>query len=88
MENMRDMLSSYDPSEPQYLGSRFHLPDIGLTYMAGGPGYILSRETVRRIGFGLLQPNDFSSSPCNDTFYGHDDDVYLGDLFYYLFHYL
>lgn len=46
MENMRYMLSSYDPSFPIYFGSRFKkFSKQG--YMSGGGGYVLSREALR-----------------------------------------
>ncbi|KAK7082911.1 Transferase activity protein [Halocaridina rubra] len=46
MENMRYMLSAYDPSYPLYLGSRFKkFSKAG--YMSGGGGYVLSREAVK-----------------------------------------
>ena len=79
MENMRHLLSYYDPSEPHYLGLRFHSADLGITYVTGGPGYILSRETVRRIASVLLHSNNDSALlPCNNGYDGHDEDVRLG----------
>ncbi|KAG7168699.1 Glycoprotein-N-acetylgalactosamine 3-beta-galactosyltransferase 1-like 8 [Homarus americanus] len=45
MENMRYMLSAYDPDYPIYFGSRFKkFSKQG--YMSGGGGYVLSREAV------------------------------------------
>lgn len=46
MENMRYMLSAYDPSLPIYFGSRFKkFSKQG--YMSGGGGYVLSREALK-----------------------------------------
>ena len=82
MENMRHFLSSFDPAEPHYLGLRFHNAYLALTYLTGGPGYILSRATIRLVGSALLDSDNSSSSlPWNNGYDGHDDDVQLGRIF-------
>ncbi|GFR68833.1 glycoprotein-N-acetylgalactosamine 3-beta-galactosyltransferase 1 [Elysia marginata] len=48
MENLREMLRSYDPDSPVYFGYRFK-PYTPQGYMSGGAGYILSREALRRL---------------------------------------
>jgi len=48
VENARELIKKYDPDKPYYIGARHH------SHMAGGPGYILSREALRR--FVLLGP--------------------------------
>ncbi|XP_050544355.1 glycoprotein-N-acetylgalactosamine 3-beta-galactosyltransferase 1-like isoform X2 [Daktulosphaira vitifoliae] len=47
VENLRYMLSSYDPNSAIYLGCRFK-PFVKQGYMSGGAGYLLSKESVRR----------------------------------------
>ncbi|XP_045603519.2 glycoprotein-N-acetylgalactosamine 3-beta-galactosyltransferase 1-like [Procambarus clarkii] len=47
MENMRYMLSTYDPNFPIYFGSKFKkFSKQG--YMSGGGGYVLSREALKQ----------------------------------------
>lgn len=46
MENMRYMLSRYDPEFPSYFGSRFN-KFHKLGYMSGGGGYVLSRMALK-----------------------------------------
>nr|XP_045591743.1 glycoprotein-N-acetylgalactosamine 3-beta-galactosyltransferase 1-like [Procambarus clarkii] len=47
MENMRYMLSLYDPNFPIYFGSRFR-KFTKQGYMSGGGGYVLSREALKQ----------------------------------------
>ncbi|XP_069959630.1 glycoprotein-N-acetylgalactosamine 3-beta-galactosyltransferase 1-like [Cherax quadricarinatus] len=56
MENMRYMLSIYDPNFPIYFGSRFKMFSKQ-GYMSGGGGYVLSREAVKQFVEKAL-PND------------------------------
>ncbi|CAJ0582575.1 unnamed protein product, partial [Mesorhabditis spiculigera] len=46
MENMRFMLSAYDPGIPRYLGCQMMVN--GIYYQSGGPGYILSHAAVSK----------------------------------------
>ncbi|GAB1744447.1 hypothetical protein NU219Hw_g1723t1 [Hortaea werneckii] len=47
-DNMFRLLANYDPDVPLYFGSPS--PSLAGTWMGnGGPGYVLSRETVRRL---------------------------------------
>lgn len=57
MENLRFLLSSYNPKEPSYMGFHFnmYLKDYG--YMSGGAGYVISNSGLRRlVEFGLNVP--------------------------------
>ncbi|XP_003702599.1 glycoprotein-N-acetylgalactosamine 3-beta-galactosyltransferase 1 [Megachile rotundata] len=47
VENLRYMLSSYDPSSPLYFGCRFK-PFVKQGYMSGGAGYVLSKKALRK----------------------------------------
>ncbi|KZC04610.1 Glycoprotein-N-acetylgalactosamine 3-beta-galactosyltransferase 1 [Dufourea novaeangliae] len=47
VENLRYMLSSYNPSSPLYFGCRFK-PFVKQGYMSGGAGYVLSKEALRK----------------------------------------
>ncbi|EDV94074.1 glycoprotein-N-acetylgalactosamine 3-beta-galactosyltransferase 1 [Drosophila grimshawi] len=46
MENLRHMLSAYDPNMPVYFG--YQLRRYNVSYMSGGASYVLSREALRR----------------------------------------
>lgn len=57
MENLRYMLSNLNTSDPIYLGYRYRLSrrKLKLNFMAGGPGYVLSKEALNRfVNRGLL----------------------------------
>ncbi|OQV23564.1 Glycoprotein-N-acetylgalactosamine 3-beta-galactosyltransferase 1 [Hypsibius exemplaris] len=47
LENLRHLLSAYSPSDPNYFGCELK-PFVPNGYMAGGSGYVLSREALRR----------------------------------------
>ncbi|KAF7989049.1 hypothetical protein HCN44_007359 [Aphidius gifuensis] len=72
VENLRYMLSSYDPKSPLYFGCRFK-PYVKQGYMSGGAGYVLSNEAVRKfVNEGL---ND--SKKCRSD-NGGAEDVEMG----------
>lgn len=48
VENLRYLLAEYNTSEPIYFGCRFK-PYVKQGYMSGGAGYVLSKESVRRL---------------------------------------
>ncbi|XP_037780095.1 glycoprotein-N-acetylgalactosamine 3-beta-galactosyltransferase 1-like [Penaeus monodon] len=48
LENMRYMLSSYDPKYPIYFGSKFRR-FYKKGFLGGGSGYVLSREATRKL---------------------------------------
>ncbi|KAF7989048.1 hypothetical protein HCN44_007358 [Aphidius gifuensis] len=55
VENLRYMLSSYDPKLPLYFGCRFK-PYVKQGFMTGGAGYVLSNEAVRKfVNEGLTE---------------------------------
>ena len=53
IENLRSMLSSYNPKHPIYFGHRFK-PYIQQGYMSGGAGYVLSQEAAHRFATKAL----------------------------------
>lgn len=89
MDNLRHLLSSFDPSTALHLGFRYEDPNNGKHFMSGGPGYVLTREAIRRfveIGLGNVsvvetkgnnKTNSTSNSYCP---VGHEgqEDVNLG----------
>ncbi len=89
MDNMRHLLSSFDPSAALHLGFCYEDPNNGQHFMSGGSGYVLTREAIRRfVEIGLAgndsirlkddQTNNSTLiSPCS---IGHQglEDVNLG----------
>ena len=49
VENLLDFLEDKDPELPDYFGHRYKPRNWTFTYMAGGPGLVLTRESVRRL---------------------------------------
>ena len=49
VENLLDFLKDKAPELPHYFGHRFKPKNWTFTYMAGGPGLVLTRESVRRL---------------------------------------
>lgn len=47
LDNLRWLLSKYNPEQPIYFGRRFK-PYVKQGYMSGGAGYVLSKEALRR----------------------------------------
>ncbi|CAL1532603.1 unnamed protein product [Lymnaea stagnalis] len=71
MENLRYFLSGEDPEKPVYFGQRYR-PYVKQGYAAGGPGYVISKEALRRYG----QRGSQNFSLCrNDSGY---EDVEFG----------
>ncbi|XP_015213646.2 glycoprotein-N-acetylgalactosamine 3-beta-galactosyltransferase 1 [Lepisosteus oculatus] len=69
VENLRHLLSTYNPEEPIYFGRRFR-PFVKQGYMSGGAGYVLSKEALRRFIEG------FRSGKCTHT--SSIEDMALG----------
>lgn len=59
MENLRYLLSRYNPDDALYLGCRFK-KNSSQGYMSSGSGYVLSREAVKR----LVEKTIFNKSLC------------------------
>ncbi|XP_043273847.1 glycoprotein-N-acetylgalactosamine 3-beta-galactosyltransferase 1-like [Venturia canescens] len=72
VENLRHMLSSYDPKSPLYFGCRFK-PFVKQGYMSGGAGYVLSKEALRKFVEEALPDN----SKCRGDA-GGAEDVEMG----------
>ncbi|XP_043531090.1 glycoprotein-N-acetylgalactosamine 3-beta-galactosyltransferase 1-like isoform X3 [Chiloscyllium plagiosum] len=69
IDNLRLLLSKYNPNEPVYLGRRFK-PFLKQGYMSGGAGYVLSREALTRYVAA------FRDKTCNHS--SHVEDLALG----------
>lgn len=72
LENLRYLLSTYNTSQPIWFGHRFK-PYVKAGYLSGGAGYVLSKESLRRLAQqGLTDESKCSSQP------GGDEDVEMG----------
>ena len=73
VENLRHLLSHYNPSEPGYLG--YHMkPHMHNGYMDGGSGFVISKGAFQRLAEKCFQP-----TPCYKTNINFkDDDVAVG----------
>ncbi|KRX66078.1 Glycoprotein-N-acetylgalactosamine 3-beta-galactosyltransferase 1 [Trichinella sp. T9] len=72
VENLRLLLSSYDPDKPHYFGYMLKYngePDV--LYMSGGAGYVLSRKAVE-----LVVRDVISKRPALDVMF--PEDVQMG----------
>ena len=49
VENLLDFLKDKDPELPHYYGHEQKRPNDKFRYIAGGPGLVLTRESVRRL---------------------------------------
>ena len=88
MENMRHLLSNFDPLSALHLGFRYEDPNNGKHFMSGGPGYVLTREAIRcfvEIGLANISeldepPNKTNSTDSNCPIGQHEgqEDVNLG----------
>jgi len=70
VENLRRLLSSMNFSEPLILGRRFH------DFVSGGSGYVMTRETIRR-----LVEQGLDKDICKSQLPGRADDLILGNSF-------
>ncbi|EDW63225.2 glycoprotein-N-acetylgalactosamine 3-beta-galactosyltransferase 1 isoform X1 [Drosophila virilis] len=72
MENLRHMLSAYDPNMPVYFG--YQMRRYNVSYMSGGASYVLSREALRRF---MTQAYD-SGKICPEPKKMGIEDFYMG----------
>ena len=77
VENLRYLLSAYNTSDPTYFGVRFKLY-VKEGYMAGGAGYILSREALKRFVEQALP----DKQKCRQD-HGGAEDLEMGELHFY-----
>ena len=49
IDNLRRYLMTRNPDEPEYFGHRFYLYGTNVTYVSGGGGIVLSRESLVRL---------------------------------------
>ena len=64
MENLRHLLSKENSETPVFFGSKFK-PGSREPYLAGGPGYVLSKAALNR--FAEATKNDSSNYPRDGT---------------------
>ncbi|XP_043911009.1 glycoprotein-N-acetylgalactosamine 3-beta-galactosyltransferase 1-like [Protopterus annectens] len=69
VENLRLLLSKYDPQQPVYLGKRFRMY-MKHGYMSGGAGYVLSKKALQMYVAAMR------NNRCNHT--TSTEDVALG----------
>ena len=91
MENMRHMLSSFDPSTALHLGFRYKDGGNQQGFMSGGSGYILTKRAISKFVTTLLAEEalpqtdyeaDNSKLCVVPGIEGSAEDLYLGELFY------
>ena len=58
VENLLDFLSDKDPSKPYFYGHIYTPENWNLTYMAGGPGLVLTKESLRLLIAEALVKHD------------------------------
>ena len=90
MDNMRQLLSNFNPLSALHLGFRYEDPNNGKHFMSGGPGYVLTREAIRRfVEIGLANVSEldepqnktntiYSNSNCPIGQHEGQEDVNLG----------
>ncbi|XP_007899740.1 glycoprotein-N-acetylgalactosamine 3-beta-galactosyltransferase 1-like isoform X2 [Callorhinchus milii] len=69
LDNLRLLLSRYNPDKPVYLGRRFGKYLTG-GYNSGGAGYVLSRETLKRYVAALEDKTCSHTSHVEDMAFG------------------
>ncbi|KAK7462081.1 hypothetical protein BaRGS_00038491 [Batillaria attramentaria] len=70
MENLRLLLSKYDPNQPVYLGQLYQVYTPH-GFMAGGGGWLISREALR-----VLIEEGFEKNKCPPV-ERHSDDIHI-----------
>ena len=74
VENLRHLLSHYNPSEPGYLGYHMKLY-MRNGYMSGGGGYVISKGAFQKLAEKCFQP-----TPCYKAKLNVNEDVAIGQL--------
>lgn len=77
MENLRYLLSEQDPNGDLYFGRHLKKLVPG-GYFSGGPGIIIGKEALKRLGKHINDPKICPQKK------GSDDDVFIGDCMYNL----
>ncbi|KAK7480195.1 hypothetical protein BaRGS_00028580 [Batillaria attramentaria] len=77
MENLRLLLSRYDPKNPVYLGQLYNGIWGGPGFMGGGAGYALSREALRQ-----MVDQGYRKGLCSTEYYNHAEDKHVGECLY------
>ena len=72
VENLKHYLSSFNTSEPLFFGKYFKMYG---DYMAGGPGYVLSRGAVQKLAEAISYRND---AICMTSSSRYGEDVQMG----------
>lgn len=73
MENVRKLVSLYDPEKPIFFGRRFK--SFGRKYTSGGAGYVLSRKAVKLLTEDAFKDTKLCKSA---THVGYPEDVEIG----------
>lgn len=69
MDNLRLFLSDKNPKEPVSFGQIFK-PYVNYGYLSGGAGYLLSYESLKRLGSKLLQNSSYCPA-------GSHEDIFV-----------
>uniref|UniRef100_A0A8D0G9J2 Glycoprotein-N-acetylgalactosamine 3-beta-galactosyltransferase 1 n=1 Tax=Sphenodon punctatus TaxID=8508 RepID=A0A8D0G9J2_SPHPU len=69
LDNLRWLLSKYNPEQPIYFGRRFK-PYVKQGYMSGGAGYVLSKEALKRFASAFKNGQCTHSSSIEDLALG------------------
>ena len=49
VDNLKRYLATRDPEVPEFFGHRLFIRGPNVTYVSGGPGLVISRESLRRL---------------------------------------
>lgn len=54
VDNLRRYLATRDPAVPEFFGHRLYLKGANVTYVSGGSGLVISRESLERLNYALI----------------------------------